>query len=188
MLTTTILLAMPPLITETAAQTCAVPPTCSELGYTQKESDCSGLNMLKCPFDKSAVFCGGENCSYTRTSLPSGCSIADSCSKNGSTYYADTCIQCASNYTLTSSKTCSYTPPDCGEGYEWNGQICEDCEYDLLKNTNLHGVTTSGPYTNEECKEMSSQSLPAYHVCGGLRYYYCAGGGINDADTGGFPF
>ena len=187
MLTTTFLLAMPPVITETAAQTCAVPPTCNELGYTQKESDCSGLNMLKCPFDKSAVFCGGENCSYTKTSLPSGCSVADSCSKNGKTYYADTCIQCASNYTLTSSKTCSYTPPQLENpcqgyyedlsGYEATYDTCEF-------NGEVYYYETS--CSSEACHACTPGKLDGHYSLQSGRCYCRPDGGI--CDESGFPF
>ena len=46
----------------TAAEnyTCATPPTCASLGYDQSASDCAGRKMIKCPFDTSKVFCGGD--------------------------------------------------------------------------------------------------------------------------------
>lgn len=40
-----------------AAQTCTTPPTCAELGYTK--TSCDGFVSLKCPFDKTKLFCGG---------------------------------------------------------------------------------------------------------------------------------
>ena len=40
--------------------TCATPPTCAELGYDQTASDCAGKKMVKCPFDQTKVFCGGD--------------------------------------------------------------------------------------------------------------------------------
>ncbi len=201
MLTTTFLLAMPPVITETAAQTCAVPPTCNELGYTQKESDCSGLNMLKCPFDKSAVFCGGENCSYTKTSLPSGCSVADSCSKDGKTYYADSCSICYTGYSLTSSRTCSQTCTyegtstsgcadydSCERGSASGTQTyyyCTKCQsgyyLDFWDNgctectnyCNFEQVRTSGPYTDEECAPLGWNYGADSYTCSGTTYYGC---------------
>ena len=39
---------------------CSVRPTCSDLGYTMSESDCAGRFTLKCPFDTSKLFCGGN--------------------------------------------------------------------------------------------------------------------------------
>ena len=53
------------------AQTCAQAPSCSQLGYTQTASECSGKAMLFCPFDSTKVFCGVskscENLGYTMT-------------------------------------------------------------------------------------------------------------------------
>ncbi|MBQ8662157.1 MAG: tail fiber protein [Alphaproteobacteria bacterium] len=43
---------------EASAQTCTTAPSCAELGYTQSASECSGKAMVKCPFDKTKVFCG----------------------------------------------------------------------------------------------------------------------------------
>lgn len=40
------------------AATCAVAPTCEQLGYVQSSSDCAGAkNILKCPFDLSKLYC-----------------------------------------------------------------------------------------------------------------------------------
>ena len=41
------------------AQTCTSMPSCATLGYT--ETSCSG-DSLKCPFDQTKLFCGGEKC------------------------------------------------------------------------------------------------------------------------------
>ena len=48
-----------------AAQTCATPPSCATLGFTKSETDCEGLEALKCPFDQSKLYCpqGGGNMS-----------------------------------------------------------------------------------------------------------------------------
>ncbi|MBS4774192.1 MAG: hypothetical protein KHX55_07990 [Proteobacteria bacterium] len=45
--------------TATAAEdyTCATPPTCAELGYTDTAANCEGKMMLKCPFDLTKVNC-----------------------------------------------------------------------------------------------------------------------------------
>ena len=43
-----------------AAIDCAVPPTCSELGYVMTKADCSGETMLHCPFDTNAVYCNSS--------------------------------------------------------------------------------------------------------------------------------
>ena len=47
-----------------AAQTCATPPSCETLGFTKSETDCEGLEALKCPFDQSKLYCpqgGGKD-------------------------------------------------------------------------------------------------------------------------------
>ncbi|MDD4557015.1 MAG: hypothetical protein PHE89_06815 [Alphaproteobacteria bacterium] len=49
-------LALLGTVTNSNAQTCTIPPTCDELGYSKSTSDCSG-SMVKCPFDKSKVYC-----------------------------------------------------------------------------------------------------------------------------------
>ena len=49
-----------------AAQTCATPPSCETLGFTKSETDCDGLEALKCPFDQSKLYCpqgGGDDTS-----------------------------------------------------------------------------------------------------------------------------
>lgn len=43
--------------TGVSAQTCATAPTCSELGFTSSAASCVGSDMVKCPFDKTKVFC-----------------------------------------------------------------------------------------------------------------------------------
>ena len=39
---------------------CTTPPSCAELGYTMSTDDCAGKFALKCPFDNTQLFCGGE--------------------------------------------------------------------------------------------------------------------------------
>jgi len=49
------------LIIPAQATTCAVPPTCKQMGYTMKKADCGGNPVLRCPFalsDDNQVFCG----------------------------------------------------------------------------------------------------------------------------------
>ena len=41
---------------------CTALPDCADLGYTQTEADCEGFFALKCPFDTSKLFCGGDKC------------------------------------------------------------------------------------------------------------------------------
>ena len=45
-------------VEQVRAQTCVVPPTCEELGYDMTEDDCDDTTKyLKCPFDKTKVYC-----------------------------------------------------------------------------------------------------------------------------------
>ena len=49
---------------EVQAQTCVMPPSCEELGYTKTEADCKGLDVvLKCPTDRSKMACLGSSVS-----------------------------------------------------------------------------------------------------------------------------
>ena len=44
------------------ATSCAIPPTCEQLGYTMKVDECGESPILRCPFalsDNNKVFCGG---------------------------------------------------------------------------------------------------------------------------------
>lgn len=178
----------------TAAQTsgqCAIAPTCSELGYEQEVTDCSGQYMLKCPFDNSKVFCGGIDCSYTNTSLPSGCSNAPSCTKDGKNYFSAVCSSCYTGYSLKSDGTCSqtctysdssltgcagysscqrgsangiytyYKCTSCSAGYYLSYNHCNSCSDSYNLNGYIAG-RTSGPYTEEECVLLREQ-----YSCGG---------------------
>ena len=51
-------LAFSSILSSTAfAQTCAVVPTCEDLGYTFSATNCNGKKILKCPFDQTKFFC-----------------------------------------------------------------------------------------------------------------------------------
>ena len=96
-----------------AAIDCTTPPTCAELGYKQTASNCAGLFMLKCPFDETAVFCGGGDCAalgYTETSC-------------GTYYHSEECpddptkLKCTE---MTAQEKCAvdgYTVTACASGY-----------------------------------------------------------------------
>jgi len=119
---------------------CAIAPTCGELGYEQNAADCTGQHMLKCPFDTSKVFCGGINCSYTNTSLPSGCANAPSCTKNGRNYFSSVCSSCYTGYSLKSDGTCSQT-----------------CTYNTSSTTNCTRY--------DSCQRGSSSGIYTYYKC-----------------------
>ena len=45
-------------VNKVQAQTCIMPPSCDDLGYTMTEADCaSAEKILKCPHDQSKMFC-----------------------------------------------------------------------------------------------------------------------------------
>ena len=45
-------------VNKVQAQTCVMPPSCEDLGYTMTESDCgNAVKFLKCPHDQSKMFC-----------------------------------------------------------------------------------------------------------------------------------
>ena len=56
------------------------------------------------------------SCSYTRTTKPSNCSSAASCSKNGTTYYSSTCSQCNSGYSLSGGSCVASAQDSCLSG------------------------------------------------------------------------
>ena len=45
-------------VNKVQAQTCVMPPSCEDLGYTMTEADCgNAVKFLKCPHDQSKMFC-----------------------------------------------------------------------------------------------------------------------------------
>lgn len=50
-------------LNEVNAQTCTIPPTCAQLGYTMTKADCGDYPVVRCPFaltDDNQVYCGQE--------------------------------------------------------------------------------------------------------------------------------
>ena len=167
---------------------CAIAPTCGELGYEQQASDCTGQHMLKCPFDTSKVFCGGEACAadYTLFSCDSSKGTCDECGgkykytgcKGNLTLSNGDCVcnkSCGGNYYLdTSSCSCYCGISSCGSSQYLSGCACHSCS----SACGLKYVRTSGPYTDAECQafhESECYSATSY-VCKGTTYYGCHGG------------
>ena len=76
-----------------AETTCTKAPTCSELGYTQTSSECSGRTTVKCPFDETKLFCGtnamiGEVRMWAGSTVPKGWKRCDGSSLSRTTYKA----------------------------------------------------------------------------------------------------
>ena len=138
-----------------------------------------------------------QNCAYTATSLPTNCSVADSCSKNGKTYYSSTCQTCKDGYTVSSgsckANTCSgygssssgcasYTTCKSGTTTKYKCTKCNSC-YSLSNNqcknqntcSSLYlGQRTSGAYTDAECDSLYNNGSDA-STCKkcGTTYYAC---------------
>ena len=123
-------LAMAVALPAYAALDCATPPTCAELGYTQSETDCAGQFMLKCPFDETKVFCGGED--------PEAKCAAEGYTKN-TTGLTPLCV---GGYTL---ETCPYD----SSYTKCVAAPCEDSGYTYTVGA-LGAVCTVG-YTVEYC-------------------------------------
>ena len=74
-----------------------------QLMYSDECDECYEGYTLK---DKKCV----ASCAYTRSSLPSNCETADSCTKSNwlytNTYYSDKCTKCNPNYTLQADGSC----------------------------------------------------------------------------------
>ena len=87
--------------------------TCSDSGQVGSGDSCNG-KYIECECADGYELVDGAcviSCAYTLTALPTGCSAADSCIKNGTTYYSSTCTSCKSGYTISSgtckANTCS---------------------------------------------------------------------------------
>ena len=115
-------LAMAVALPAYAALDCATPPTCAELGYIQSEADCAGQFMLKCPFDNTKVFCGGEDCEAQGY-------IHESCGtymNSEACPYDSSLFKCTE---MTAAEKCAvdgYTVTSCASGY----YASETCYFD----------------------------------------------------------
>ena len=128
--------------------------TCSGTGQVGSGDSCNG-KYVSCDCADGYELVDGNcvvSCSYTRTSLPTGCSaVSGSCVKNGTTYYSSTCTSCKTGYTLSSgscnANTCdgyhdyntgctSYTTCQSGSITKYKCTACEE-EYILCENTSI---------------------------------------------------
>lgn len=163
---------------------CAIKPTCASMGYQQKAADCTGKNMLKCPFDNTIVFCGGTACAADFT-LSSCDSSKGTCEECGGKYKYTSCSgnftlsngncvcnkSCSNGYTLNSSFcSCICNITSCGSNQFLSGCKCIPCTSacSLYKQ-----ARTSGPYTLEECKAFNNSWSTTSYVCHGKTYYAC---------------
>ncbi len=76
------------------AQTCVVPPSCEELGYSMSVTDCDGQRYIRCPLDvanDNAVYCARA------CSCPVGSSPYNTCTRYARSVKGEcdnTCYQC----------------------------------------------------------------------------------------------
>ena len=160
-------LAMAVALPAYAALDCATPPTCDELGYTQTETDCTGKFTLKCPFDETAVFCGGSNCAalgYTQTSCgtyyhseecpddPTKLKCTEMTAQEKCAVLGFTATSCASGY--YASSTCSFSSiykkcsvDSCSIGYLPGSTGACACTYGSKSN----GFTSNGGKSCQTC-------------------------------------
>ena len=88
--------------------------SCNGTGPKGKGATCNS-KYIECECSNGYDLVDGAcvaSCSYTLTSLPTGCSaVSDSCVKNATTYYSSICTSCKNGYTLNSgtcrANTCS---------------------------------------------------------------------------------
>lgn len=129
------------------AQTCTTPPSCDTLGYKQTAADCSGQQMLKCPFDNSKVFCGGAACA------------AD--------FKLSSCDTSIGNYTSCGGK-CKYT--SCKTGWYLNNgncvpNACEGYKYGANKNCASYTTCKKGASTVYKCTACNNCYILSYGYC-----------------------
>lgn len=84
---------------------------CKRLGFLQTVAECSGKAVtIKCPFDDTKVYCGGEiNCSACDSILASNATAESTCEENPDTKYISVssneyCVDCNNN--IIYKKTC----------------------------------------------------------------------------------
>ena len=145
---------------------CAIAPTCGELGYEQQASDCTGLHMLKCPFDTSKVFCGGEACAADYA--------LGSCDTS-----KGTCDECGGKYKYTA----------CNSGWTLSGSDCaeNDCSGYNSTSSNFSGCSTTascqkGTSTLYKCTKCSGNfTLSSSGTCSCNQY--CSGNYYLDSSS-----
>ena len=148
--------------------------TCTQTGQKGKGASCDG-KYIECECSDGYDLVDGNcviSCVYTLTSLPTGCSaVADSCVKNGTTYYSSTCTSCKSGYIINSgtckANTCS--------GYNTSKTGCSNYSTCQSGNTTKYKCTAcNSGYT------LSSGQCPA-NTCSG--YYYTTKTGCSTYTT-----
>jgi len=159
---------------------------CSGTGEIGSGTACNG-KYIECECTDGYELVDGAcviSCAYTLTALPTGCSAADSCVKNGTTYYSSTCTTCKSGYTISSgtckANTCSgyYTSKTGCSNYSTclSGTTtkykCSSCNTGYTLNSGQCSANTCDGYDNSIDSNCSS-----YTTCksGTMTKYKCTG-------------
>lgn len=181
-------------IDHAVAQTCTTPPSCNTLGYKQSASDCTGQQMLKCPFDNSKVFCGGVACpeDYTLTGCETKKGTFTSCGekckytscKAGYSFSNDDCITITCyGYPITScdstkgacstsdycmkgtTKYYKYTSCNTAQGWKLDNGNC-------VPNWSNCGVKPGASFCPWDYPEYLANGATATCIAGGRTYTY----------------
>ena len=128
---------------DVAAQTCITPPTCESLGYTLSQSQCSGHNFLKCPFNTSIGYCdlgSGNKVSCSDGGYSAITISGQNCTKvdyEGLTCYqctvAKTCADGGYSQTQISGQTCKKVTYEGLTCYRCNAKSCSEMGYKLSR-------------------------------------------------------
>ena len=128
---------------DVAAQTCITPPTCESLGYTLSQSQCSGHNFLKCPFNTSIGYCdlgSGNKVSCSDGGYSAITISGQNCTKvdyEGLTCYqctvAKTCADGGYSQTQISGQTCKKVTYEGLTCYRCNAKSCSEMGYNLSR-------------------------------------------------------
>ena len=176
---------------------------CNGEGQVGQGESCDG-KYLECGCSDGYELENGAcevSCSYTVTSLPSKCSVADFCVKGDTTYYSSSCTTCNDGYTLSSGSckaaTCSgyyssktgcssyttclsgtttkYKCTACSSGYSISSGQCKknSCDGYTSKvfKCSSNKTCQSGSKTYYECTKCASGYV-LYEVYSGGRYRY----------------
>lgn len=147
------------------AQTCGVQPTCQELGYDKKASDCIN-GYLKCPFDQSLVFC--EICEPTIYKWDkNNCPVLGGTGKFcGGKYDGCNDSECPAEYKYTTANCTGgnvLTGSKCGQG-TWNQCKCDSkYQYDLTNCPVIGGSGNSCGGKYEKCVDSTCPSQYKYN-------------------------
>ena len=158
---------------DVAAQTCITPPTCESLGYTLSQSQCSGHNFLKCPFNTSIGYCdlgSGNKVSCSDGGYSAITISGQNCTKvdyEGLTCYqctvAKTCADGGYSQTQISGQTCKKVTYEGLTCYQCNAKSCSEMGYNLSRPKGQGWNCTACP---TDPSKYSCSKIPCPNVSG----------------------